>query len=191
MKEKSDKIFSYLNLTPKIDASVFLASGSKIVGDVAIGEGSSIWFNTVVRGDVNYITIGKMTNVQDLSMLHVTKNTHPLVIGNNVTIGHSVTLHGCTLKDNCFIGMGATILDGAVIEPSAMVAAGALVKQNFIVPTGKLVAGVPAKIIRNLSEEEINLIIASIDLSKSEGQRNKAIIETLYGCGYHLSLLRL
>ena len=166
MKEKSDKIFSYLNLTPKIDASVFLASGSKIVGDVAIGEGSSIWFNTVVRGDVNYITIGKMTNVQDLSMLHVTKNTHPLVIGNNVTIGHSVTLHGCTLKDNCFIGMGATILDGAVIEPSAMVAAGALVKQNFIVPTGKLVAGVPAKIIRNLSEEEITNIQASAERYK-------------------------
>lgn len=163
MKEKCDRIFSYLNLKPKIDDSVFLASGSKIIGDVSIGEGSSIWFNTVVRGDVNYITIGKMTNVQDLSMLHVTKNTHPLVIGNNVTIGHSVTLHGCTLKDNCFIGMGATILDGAVIEPSAMVAAGALVKQNFIVPTGKLVAGVPAKIIRNLSEEEITNIQASAE----------------------------
>lgn len=166
MKEKSDQILSYLELIPKIYDSVFLASGSKIIGDVTIGADSSIWFNTVIRGDVNYITIGNMTNVQDLSMLHVTKETHPLVIGNNVTIGHSVTLHGCTLKDNCFIGMGATILDGAVIEQNSMVAAGALVKQNFVVPTGKLVAGVPAKIIRDLSEEEIKNIQASAERYK-------------------------
>lgn len=166
MKEKSDKIFSYLELTPNIDNTVFLAPGSKIVGDVTIGEYSSIWFNTVVRGDVNYITIGKMTNVQDLSMLHVTKNTHPLVIENNVTIGHSVTLHGCTLKENCFIGMGATILDGAVVETNSMVAAGALVRQNFVVPTGKLVAGVPAKIIRDLSKKEIDNIKASAERYK-------------------------
>lgn len=166
MKEKSDKIFSYLNSTPKIDESVFLAPGTKIIGDVTIEENSNIWFNTVVRGDVNYITIGKMTNVQDLSMLHVTKETYPLIIGNNVTIGHSVTLHGCTLKNNCFIGMGATILDGAIVEQNSMVAAGALVKQNFIVPSGKLVAGVPAKVIRDLSNEEIENIQASAERYK-------------------------
>ena len=161
MKDNSDKIISYNNLTPDIHDSVFLASGSKIIGDVLIEENTSIWFNTVVRGDVNYITIGKMTNVQDLSMLNVTKDTHPLIIGNNVTIGHSVTLHGCKLKDNCFIGMGATILDGAVVEKNSMVAAGSLVKQNFIVPEGKLVAGVPAKLIRNLTVDEIDNIQAS------------------------------
>jgi len=159
-------IFPYLDLNPKLDDTVYLAPGSKIIGDVTIGEHSSIWFNTVVRGDVNYITIGKMTNVQDLSMLHVTKDTHPLIIGDNVTIGHSVTLHGCTLKNNCFIGMGATILDGAVVEENAMVAAGALVKQNFIVPYGKLVAGVPAKVVRDLSEDEIANIQASAERYK-------------------------
>ena len=159
-------IFPYLNLNPKLDDTVYLAPGSKIIGDVTIGEHSSIWFNTVVRGDVNYITIGKMTNVQDLSMLHVTKDTHPLIIGDNVTIGHSVTLHGCTLRNNCFIGMGATILDGAVVEENSMVAAGALVKQNFIVPYGKLVAGVPAKVVRDLSEDEIANIQASAERYK-------------------------
>jgi len=159
-------IFPYLNLNPKLDDTVYLAPGSKIIGDVTIGEHSSIWFNTVVRGDVNYITIGKMTNVQDLSMLHVTKDTRTLIIGDNVTIGHSVTLHGCTLRNNCFIGMGATILDGAVVEENSMVAAGALVKQNFIVPYGKLVAGVPAKVVRDLSEDEIANIQASAERYK-------------------------
>ena len=166
MKEKSDKIFSYSDLTPKINDSVFLAPGSKIIGDVTIEENSSIWFNTVVRGDVNHIIIGKMTNVQDLSMLHVTAKTYPLIIGDNVTIGHSVTLHGCTLKNNCFIGMGATILDGAVVEGNSMVAAGSLVKQNSVVPGGKLVAGVPAKVIRDLSDEEIENIQASAERYK-------------------------
>ncbi len=161
MIERKENIFGYITLVPKIAQDVYLAPGCKIVGDVKIGSGSSIWFNTVVRGDVNYVSIGEMTNVQDLSMLHVTKGTHPLVIGDRVTIGHSVTLHGCTLKDNCFIGMGATILDGAVIESNSIVAAGALVKQNFVVPSGKLVAGVPCKVVRYLKPEEIDNIAAS------------------------------
>ncbi len=165
-------IYSYMNLLPNVDKSVYLAPGSKIIGDVTIGEHSSIWFNSVVRGDVNYISIGKMTNVQDLSMLHVTKDTHPLIIGDNVTIGHSVTLHGCTLKNNCFIGMGATILDGAVIEENSMVAAGALVKQNFVVPNGKLVAGVPAKIVRDLTEKEIENIHASAERYKKYSEHS-------------------
>ncbi len=156
-----DKIFKYLDLDPEIDESVFLAPGVKIIGDVKIGKGSSIWYNTVVRGDVNYITIGKKTNVQDLSMLHVTVKTFPLIIGDEVTIGHSVTLHGCVLHDRTFIGMGATILDGAIVESDSMVAAGAVVKQNFIVPSGKLVAGVPAKVIRDLTKDEIDNIVAS------------------------------
>lgn len=165
--ERKDNIFCYINQSPKIAQDVYLAPGCKIVGNVKIGSGSSIWFNTVVRGDVNYVSIGEMTNVQDLSMLHVTKSTHPLVIGDRVTVGHSVTLHGCTLHDNCFIGMGATILDGAVIESNSMVAAGALVKQNFIVPSGKLVAGVPAKVVRNLKPAEIDNIEASAERYKN------------------------
>ena len=161
-----ENLFEYLNTKPEIDESVFIAPGAKIIGDVKIDEGSSIWYNTVVRGDVNYITIGKRTNVQDLSMLHVTANVFPLIIGDDVTIGHSVTLHGCILQNKTFIGMGATILDGAVVETNSMVAAGAVVKQGFVVPSGKLVAGVPAKVIRDLSDEEIENIAASAERYK-------------------------
>ncbi len=148
------KIFPYKNLYPNIAQNVFLAPGVKIIGDVKIGEDSSVWYNTVIRGDVHYIKIGKLTNVQDCCMLHVTNGKHPLNIGDKVTIGHSVSLHGCTINNLCLIGIGAIILDGAVIEENSMVAAGALVKENFIVPSGKLVAGVPAKIIRDITKEE-------------------------------------
>lgn len=148
------KLFPYLDLFPEIHKTVFLASGVKIVGDVKIGANSSVWYNTVIRGDVHYVKIGEMTNIQDCSMLHVTNGKYPLDIGNKVTIGHSVKLHGCTLKDLCFIGIGAIVLDGAIVETNSMVAAGAVVKPNFIVPSGKLVAGVPAKIVRDLTEEE-------------------------------------
>jgi carbonic anhydrase/acetyltransferase-like protein (isoleucine patch superfamily) len=150
------KLFPYLNLFPDLHPTVFLASGVKIVGDVKIGEGSSVWYNSVIRGDVHYVKIGEMTNIQDCSMLHVTNGRYPLNIGSKVTIGHSVKLHGCTLQDLCFIGIGAIVLDGAVIETNSMVAAGAVVKPNFIVPEGKLVAGVPARIVRDLTEEEIS-----------------------------------
>ena len=153
--EKEVKLFPYKDFYPKLHKSVFLASGAKIIGDVEIGENSSVWYNTVIRGDVNYVRIGSMTNVQDSSMLHVTNNKYPLVIGSKVTIGHSVTLHGCILKDTCLIGMGAVVLDGAVVEEKAMVAAGAVVKPGSVVPSGKLAAGVPANIIRDLSDEEM------------------------------------
>ncbi len=153
--EEEIKLFPYLEFYPRIHSTVFLASGVKIIGNVEIGENSSVWYNTVIRGDVHYIKIGYSTNVQDCSMLHVTSGKYPLEIGNKVTIGHSVTLHGCTLKDRCLIGMGAVVLDGAVVEENAMVAAGAVITPNFVVPTGKLAAGVPAKLIRDLSEEEM------------------------------------
>ena len=153
--ENENKLFPYLETFPKLGKNVFLASGVKIIGDVQIGDDSSIWYNTVVRGDVHYIRIGESTNVQDLCMLHVTNGKFPLNIGDKVTIGHSVTLHGCTLQNLCLIGMGAVILDGAIVEEKSMVAAGAVVRQNSIVPSGKLVAGVPAKIIRDLTESEV------------------------------------
>lgn len=153
--EKELKIFPYMDFFPKIGKDVFIASGAKIIGNVEIGDQSSVWYNTVIRGDVHYIKIGTLTNIQDLSMLHVTNGRYPLNIGDKVTIGHSVTLHGCTLYDLCLIGMGAVILDGAVIEEKSMVAAGAVVTPKFIVPTGKLAAGVPAKIIRDLIPAEV------------------------------------
>jgi carbonic anhydrase/acetyltransferase-like protein (isoleucine patch superfamily) len=149
------KIFPYKGIYPKLGDNVFLASGVKIIGDVQIGNNSNVWYNSVIRGDVHFIKLGENTNIQDCSMLHVTNGKFPLNIGNKVTVGHSVSLHGCTLNDNCLIGIGAIILDGAIVQSNAMVAAGALVKQHFVVPTGKLVAGVPAKVIRDLTEEEI------------------------------------
>ncbi len=155
---KSDrelKLFPYNDLFPSIDKSVFLASGVKIIGDVSIGSHSSVWYNCVIRGDVHYIKIGEMTNIQDCSMLHVTNGKYPLNIGSKVTIGHSVKLHGCTLQDLCLVGIGSIILDGAIVEEKSMVAAGAVVKPNFIVPAGKLVAGVPAKVVRDLTETEM------------------------------------
>lgn len=159
--ELDRKIYPYENLYPKLDTSVFLADGVRIVGDVEIGEYSSVWYNSVIRGDVHYVKIGKMTNVQDLSMLHVTNGKFPLNIGDKVTIGHSVKLHGCTVQNLCLIGIGAIVLDGAIVEENSMVAAGSVVKPGFVVPSGKLVAGVPAKIIRDLTKEEIAELEAS------------------------------
>jgi carbonic anhydrase/acetyltransferase-like protein (isoleucine patch superfamily) len=150
------KLFPYGELFPKIHKSVFLAPGAKIIGDVEIGEGSSVWYNCVVRGDVNFVKIGSMTNIQDLSMLHVTNGKFPLIIGDKVTIGHNATLHGCILENLCLIGMAAVVLDGAVVKRNSIVAAGAVVRPGFIIPEGKLVAGVPAKVVRDLTTEEMN-----------------------------------
>jgi len=152
---ESRKLFPYQKLYPKIHPSVFLAPGVKIIGNVKIGKGSSVWYNTVIRGDVHYICIGSETNIQDCSMLHVTNDKFPLTIGNRVTIGHSVKLHGCTVNDSVLIGIGAVVLDGAIVETESIVAAGAVVKPNFIVPAHTLVAGVPAKVVRELTGIEI------------------------------------
>jgi gamma-carbonic anhydrase len=157
------KIFPYLDLKPRIGPTVFLAPGVKIVGDVEIGEEASVWFNTVIRGDVNYVRIGARTNVQDCSMLHVTRETHPLVIGSGCTIGHSVKLHGCTLEDECLVGVGAVVLDGATVEKHAAVASGAVVTPGARIPSGTLAAGVPAKPLRDLSPEEVGDLPASAE----------------------------
>ena len=167
---KEEKLFPYLDLFPDIDKTVFLAEGVKIVGDVKIGANSSVWYNCVIRGDVHYVKIGYDTNIQDLSMLHVTNQRFPLNIGNKVTIGHSVKLHGCTIQDLSLIGIGAIVLDGAVVETNSFVAAGSVVKPNFIVPSGKLVAGVPAKVVRDLTEKEIADFEASSERYKKYSQ---------------------
>lgn len=155
------KIFPYQGNYPRVSKNVFLASGVKIIGDVEIGSGTSIWYNSVIRGDVNYIKIGKDCNIQDLSMLHVTTEKFPLTIGDMVTVGHSVVLHGCEIQNLSLLGMGAVILDGARVEENSIVAAGSVVKEGFVVPSGKLVAGVPARIIRPLSDEEIAYFVTS------------------------------
>ena len=151
-------IIPYKDRIPALHTSVFVADGAKIIGDVKIGEYSGIWFNAVIRADVNFIHIGSRTNIQDNSVLHVTSKTAPLNIGSNVTIGHSAVLHGCTIDDYCLIGMGAIVLDRAHVHQNSMIAAGAIVLEGFDVPEGMLVAGVPAKVKRALTEEEKQLI---------------------------------
>ncbi|MCK5742223.1 MAG: gamma carbonic anhydrase family protein [Chlorobi bacterium] len=147
-------LIRFKGLEPKIHPSVFLCEGVKIIGNVEIGENSSVWYNSVIRGDVDYIKIGKCTNIQDMCMIHVTNSTYPTNIGDYVSLAHSVSLHGCTIKDNVLVGIGATILDNAVIGSNSMIAAGCLVKEGFVVPEGVLLAGVPGKIIRELSDKE-------------------------------------
>lgn len=156
-------IISYRGITPKIHPSVFLCEGVRIIGDVEIGEDCSVWYNTVIRGDVHYIRIGSRTNIQDMSMLHVTNGRFPLNIGSGVLVAHSVTLHGCTLNDNCMIGIGANVLDGSVVESGSIVAAGSLIREGFLVPSGTLAAGVPAKIVRDLTGKEIEKIGRMVD----------------------------
>lgn len=139
---------------PKIHSTAYLAHGVCIIGDVEIGEECSVWFNAVIRGDVNSITIGKGTNIQDLCVLHVTQDTYPLRIGEYNTIGHNAVLHGCTIGNYSLIGMGAIILDGATIGNNVLVAAGTVVPERCVVPDGVLIAGVPGRVKRELTDNE-------------------------------------
>lgn len=151
---QSGRIITYNGHTPDIHPSVFHCHGSIILGDVTIGKDSSVWYNVVIRGDVHWIRIGERTNIQDLTMLHCTYQKHPLSIGDNVTVGHSAVLHGCTIEDHVLIGMGAKVLDRAVVRRYSMVAAGTVVREGFEVPEGTLVAGVPGKVVRDLTTTE-------------------------------------
>lgn len=154
-------IRSFKGTSPKIDDSAFVAEGAVVIGDVTIGKEASIWYNCVVRGDVNYITIGDRTNIQDLSMLHVTHKKNaadpgaPLVIGNDVTVGHSVTLHGCTVEDGAFIGMQAIVMDNVVVGKGALVGARSLVTEGTVIPPHTLWVGAPAKYKRDLTPDEV------------------------------------
>lgn len=152
---RNGTIIEYGGIVPTIHESVFIAHGAVILGDVHVGRDSSIWYNVVIRGDVHWIRIGERTNIQDLAMLHCTYKKHPLSIGNDVTIGHQAMLHGCTVEDAVLIGMHATVLDRAVVEHHSMVAAGSVVREGFTVPSGTLVAGVPAKVVRELRDDEV------------------------------------
>jgi carbonic anhydrase/acetyltransferase-like protein (isoleucine patch superfamily) len=147
-------IYSYQNNRPQFGSSVFIAPGAAIIGEVSIGEDSSIWFNTTIRGDVHYIRIGRETNIQDNAVLHVTNRKYPLIIGEGVTIAHGAIVHGCHIGDYSLIGMGAIILDDAGIGDNSIVAAGALVLEGKKYPAGQLIAGAPARVIRPLREDE-------------------------------------
>ncbi len=154
-------IITYKGITPKIDPTVFIADGVHIIGDVEIGKDSSVWFNTVIRGDVNYIRIGERTNIQDNTVIHVTNKKFPTHIGSKVTIGHGAVIHACTINDFSLIGMGAVILDDANIGKYSLIAAGAVVTMGMKVPEGMLVAGLPARIIRPLTDDEKNFLAQS------------------------------
>jgi len=145
-------IHSLQGKTPKIHPTAYIAPGAQIIGDVVIEENASVWFNAVLRGDVEPIRIGKGSNIQDGTVVH-TDNGFPVLVEENVTVGHNVTLHGCTIKSGSLIGMGATVLNGAVIGEGALVAAGSLVLEGREIPPGTLAAGSPAKVIRELTPE--------------------------------------
>jgi carbonic anhydrase/acetyltransferase-like protein (isoleucine patch superfamily) len=167
-------ILSYSGKIPIIHETVFIAEGAHVIGDVEIGAESSIWFNSVIRGDVNSIRIGARSNVQDNTVIHVTDKKFPTFIASNVTIGHAAIIHGCKIEDYCLIGMGAILLDNCNIGDHSLVAAGTLVREGFVVPSGTLVAGVPAKIIRELSEEELKRLEDSAEHYVALAERYKA-----------------
>lgn len=161
-------LHTFKDISPKIGINSWIAPSADVVGEVNCGEDCSIWFGCVVRGDVHYISIGDRVNIQDLSMIHVThyknddKTTgNPTIIGDDVTIGHRVMLHGCTIESACLIGMSATILDGAVIGKESIVGAGALVTKNKVFPPRSLIMGSPAKVVRELNDEEVKELYAS------------------------------
>ena len=153
---------------PTLGNKTWVAPSADVVGDVTCGDDCSIWFGCVVRGDVHYIKIGDRVNIQDLSMIHVThykkpdkSDGNPTIIGDDVTVGHRVMLHGCTIENACLIGMSATILDGAVIGKESIVGAGALVTKNKVFPPRSLIVGSPAKVVRELNDEELAELYAS------------------------------
>ena len=154
-------ILPYKGIMPRIAEGVFLAPTAVIIGDVTIGAGSSVWFGAVIRGDVMPITIGERTNIQDNSVIHVTRKVGPTIIGSGVTIGHAVVLHACTVMDNAFIGMRATMLDHSTVETGGMLAAGALLTPRKTVKVGELWASSPATLMRPMSEAESAFIPVS------------------------------
>jgi len=155
-------IYKFKDWFPKLGLSAWIAPTAQVIGNVEMGDDSSIWFSAVVRGDIHYIKIGKGSNIQDLSVIHVTHYTledmsdgNPVIIGDYVTVGHKVMLHGCTLEDNCLIGMNSTILDGSVIGEGSIVGAGSVVTKNKVFPPHSLILGTPAKVVRQLTDDEV------------------------------------
>jgi carbonic anhydrase/acetyltransferase-like protein (isoleucine patch superfamily) len=179
-------ILPHKGINPVIPESCFIAPSADIIGDVVMGEESSVWFQVVIRGDVNSIRIGSRTNIQDGTILHVTRDKMPmkgapLRIGDDVTIGHRVTLHGCTLKNRILIGMGATVMDGAVIDDDSIVAAGALVTKDKVFPPRSLIQGSPAKLVRELTAEEVAMLKASANNYTGDAKFYNEEFDHLFG----------
>jgi len=163
----------YLHWNPEIDASAFIAESADVIGRVKIGADSSIWYQAVLRGDVHDIEIGERSNIQDHSILHTSGGVSPCIVGNDVTVGHRVILHGCEIQDRCLIGMGSIIMDQAVLEEGCFLAAGSLVTERKILRGGYLYAGSPAKERRELTPEEKDFLNRSarnyVEVSKNHG----------------------
>jgi len=161
-------LLKYKEWEPTLKKGAWVAEGATVIGRTTMGKDSAIWFGCVVRGDVHHISIGDRSNIQDLSMVHVTHHKkedmsdgNPTIIGNDVTVGHRVMLHGCTIEDACLIGMSATILDGAVIGKESIVGASSLVTKNKVFPPRSLIMGSPAKRVRELTDDEVKELYAS------------------------------
>lgn len=145
----------FRGILPQVDASVYIDQSAQVIGDVRIGADSSVWMNVVIRGDVNAIRIGRRSNIQDGTIVHVMRDTHPTHVGDEVTVGHAAVLHGCTIEDRCLIGMGAMLLNGAVIGSDSIVAAGTLVTEETQIPARSLVMGRPGTVRRALTDAEV------------------------------------
>ncbi|MFN8134509.1 MAG: gamma carbonic anhydrase family protein [Bacteroidales bacterium] len=173
-------IYPIKGISPVIGENTFIAENATIVGDVVMGDNCSVWFNTVIRGDVHSIRIGNNVNIQDGAVIHCTYQKHPVSIGNNVSIAHSAIVHGCTIHDNVLIGMGSIVMDGVVVESNSIIAAGAVVSQGTLVESGSVYAGVPAKKIK------------SIDKALLEGQVNRiARSYTMYASWHNDNIVPL
>lgn len=154
-------IRAFQGIVPRIAATAFVADTAEVIGDVTIGEESSVWFHSVIRGDIHHIRIGARTNIQDLCVLHVRKDTNPVIVGDDVTVGHRVIVHGCTIGNRVLIGMGAIILDGVMVGEDTVIGAGALVTPGTVIPPRSFVLGAPAKVKRSATEEEIHRVLES------------------------------
>jgi len=151
-------ILAFNGSKPQIASTAFVAETADVIGDVVIGEHASVWFRVVIRGDVNSIRLGARTNVQDGSVLHVMKDLYPLVLGDEVTVGHNVTLHGCAIESRCLIGMGSIVLNNVRIGEGSIIAAGSVVTENTVVPPRSLFVGAPARFRRHLGDEDLEVI---------------------------------
>jgi carbonic anhydrase/acetyltransferase-like protein (isoleucine patch superfamily) len=154
-------IHAYRGVVPKVHASAWIAGSADVIGDVELGEEVSVWFTTVVRGDVNFIRVGRGTNLQDGTIVHVNRNGTPTILEEYVTVGHAARLHGCHIKSNCLVGIGAIVLDGAVLEEECIVASGAVVSPGTVVPKGSLLMGAPARVKRSVTDKDLDLIYRS------------------------------
>lgn len=174
--EQSPIILPWKGVSPSIADDAFIAPNATIIGDTQISSKASIWFNVVLRGDVNYIRVGERTNIQDGTVVHVSSKEHPTLIGDDVLIGHMAMIHACTLEDGCFVGMAATVMDGAVVGKGAMIAAGALVPPGKQVLAGQMWAGTPAKYIRDVKPEEAESFPEQIQRYVDLGQGYRELV---------------